>query len=104
MAFLVEPLSPPRLAPLGEIDQRLLVSGGIKPENAAAGLHLFGDEILERGHLEGLVGDFLGKLGRNHDHAVAVAEDDVAGKYRRVATADRTVDLDRLMQLRLGGG
>src|SRR5437868_13367308 len=35
-------------------------------------------------------------------HAVAVAEDDVAGKYRRVAAADRTIDLDRLMQGEIG--
>ena len=82
-------LSSPRFSPRGEIDQRLLVGRGIEPENAAAGLHLFGDEILERGHLEGFVGDLLGEMRGDHDHAVAVAEDDVAGKHRRVAAADR---------------
>ena len=38
----------------------------------------------------------------DHDDAVAVAEDDVAGKYRRVAAADRHVDFDRLMQRQVG--
>ncbi len=38
----------------------------------------------------------------DHDDAVAVAEDDVAGKHRRVAAADRDVDLDRLMQRQIG--
>ena len=55
----------------------------------AALAHLLGDEILERGHLDRFVGDLVGEMRGDHDHAVAVAEDDVAGKHRRVAAADR---------------
>src|SRR5476651_97223 len=68
--------SPSRLLPpCREIGQGLLVGCGIEPENRTAALHLFGDEILERGHLEGFVGDFIGEMGGDDDHAIAVAED-----------------------------
>ena len=40
--------------------------------------------------------------GDDHD-AVAVAQDRVAGKDRRVAAADRHVDVDRLVQGEVGG-
>ncbi len=50
----------------------------------------------------GLVGDLVGEMGGDHDDAVAVAEDHVAGKHRRVAAADRNVDLDRLVQGEVG--
>ena len=63
---------------------------------------LFGNEILERRHLDGLVGDLVGEVRGDHDHAVAVAENDVAGKHRRIAAADRHVDVDRLMQGEVG--
>ena len=79
-----------------------VVGRRIEPEDAAALADFLGDEILERGHLEGLVGDLVGEMRGDHDHAVAVAEDDVAGKHRRVAAADRHVDLDRLMQRQIG--
>ena len=78
------------------------IGRGIEAEDAAALADLLGDEILERGHLEGLIGDLIGEMRRDHDHAVAVAENDVAGKHRRVAAADRHVDLDRLMQRQVG--
>src|SRR5258706_5325982 len=78
-----------RLSPGGEIDHRLVVGGGIEPEYRLSLLHLRGDEILEYRHLEGLVGDLVGEMCRDHDHAIAVAEDDVAGEHRRVAATDR---------------
>ena len=84
------------------IGQRLLVGGGIKPEDRAALADLLGDEILERRHLEGFVGDLIGKMRGDHHHAVAVAQDDVAGKHRRIAAADRHVDFDRLVQREVG--
>src|SRR5712672_404973 len=95
-------LSPVRLAPRGKILWRLLVGRGIEAEDRAALADLLGDKILERGHLDRLIGDLVGKVRGDHDHAVAVAENDVAGKYRRIAAADRDVDLDRLMQGQVG--
>jgi hypothetical protein len=41
-------------------------------------LHLFRDEILEGRHLDGFVGDLVGKMRGDDDDAVAVADDDVA--------------------------
>ena len=95
-------LPPVLLPPRREIHQRLRIGRGIEPQDAAALADLLGDEILERGHLDGLVGDLVGEMRGDHDDAVAVAEDDVAGKHRRVAAADRHVDLDRLMQRQVG--
>src|SRR5712664_3167940 len=95
-------LPPGLFPPCREIGQCLLVGRGIEPEDRAALADFLGDKILERGHLEGLVGDLVGEMRGDHDHAVAVAENDIAGKYRRVAAADRTVDLDRLMQREIG--
>src|SRR6266446_6516503 len=54
--------------------------------------------IIERSHLDCHVGDLISQMRGDHDHAVAVAEKHIAGKHRRVAAADRHVDLDRLMQ------
>ena len=64
-------------------------SVGIEPDDRAAFADLLGDKILERGHLEGFIGDLVGEMRGDHDHAVAVTENDVAGKYRGVAAADR---------------
>ena len=81
---------PPHLLPPGrEIFQRLFVGRGIESEDATASAYLLSDEILERRHLEGLICDLVGEVRRDHDHAVAVAEDDVAGKHRRVAASNR---------------
>ena len=53
-------LSSRLLPPRREIFQRLLVSCRVKPENAAALSYFLGDKILERGHLEGFIGNFVG--------------------------------------------
>src|SRR6266704_6243477 len=95
-------LPPGLFPPRREIDQRLLVGRGIKPEDRAAVADFFRSKILERRHLKRLVSDLVGEMRGDHDHAVAVAENDIAGKYRRIAAADRTVDLDRLMQREIG--
>jgi hypothetical protein len=94
---------PPRLLPpYREILHRLLIRRGIEAEDAAAPAHFRADEIFERGHLEGLVGDFVGKMRRDDDDAVGIAQNDVAGKHRRVAAADRDIDFDRLVQGQVG--
>src|SRR5438552_13623327 len=86
-------LSPFGFAPGGEIGERLLIRCRIESKNAAALLDFLRDKILERGHLESLVRDLVGEMRGDHDHAVAIAEDDVAGKHRRVARADPPPDL-----------
>src|ERR1700722_8576831 len=85
-------LPPLHLPPDRKIRLRLLVGGRIKPEDATPSTNLLGHKILERGHLKGLVGDFLGKMRGDYDHAVTIAENNVAGKHRCVAAADRHVD------------
>src|SRR5712664_3889353 len=91
-------LSPGLFPPRREIGQCLLIGRRIKPKDRAAPADFFGDKILERGHFEGLVGDLVGEMRGDHDHAIAVAENDITGKYRRIAAADRAIDLDRLMK------
>ena len=44
--------------------------------------HLLGGEVLERGHLHGLGRDLVGQVRRDHHHALAVADDDVAREDR----------------------
>src|SRR4051812_18431658 len=38
----------------------------------------------------------------DHDHSVGIAENDVTGKHRCIAAADRHIDLDCLMQREIG--
>jgi hypothetical protein len=40
--------------------------------------------------------------GGDHDHALAIAHHDVAGPDRRVAAADRHIDVDRLVERQVG--
>src|SRR5262245_42527234 len=87
-------LPPVLLAPGGEVLQRFWIGRGIEAEDALTRLHTLSDEILIGGHLERLVGDLVGEMYRDHDHAVTIAQDHVAGEYRRIATGDRHVDVD----------
>ena len=59
---------------------------------------LFRHEVFESRHFMGLVGDFVGNAGGDHDNAFPVTDDDVAGKDRNTAAADRKVEVDGLMQ------
>ncbi len=70
-----------------EIFQRLLVGRRIEAEDAAAFSHLLSDKVLERRHLERLIRDLVGEMRRDHDHAVGIPQNDVAGKHRRVAAS-----------------
>src|ERR1700751_2890576 len=91
-----------RFAPGRKILQRLLVGCGVKAEDRAAVVHFRCHKILECCHLERFVCDFIGEVRGDHDDAVAIAEDDVPGKHRCIAAADRAIDLDRLMQGEVG--
>ena len=90
------------LPPRCEIDHRLRIGRGIESKNAAALADFLGDEILERGHLDRFVGDLVGEMGGDDDDAVAIPQNDVAWKHRRIAATDGHVDLDRLMQGEIG--
>src|SRR6478736_2357948 len=81
-------LPPVLLPPRRKILKRLRIGRRIEPENAAALADFVGDKILERGHLKSFLGDLIGEMRGDHDDAVAVAQNHVAGKYRRVAAAD----------------
>ena len=87
-----------------EIGLGFFVGGGIKADDRAALVHFFYNEILERGHFDGLSGDLVGEVGRDDDHTIAVADYDVARKYRCVTAADGNVDVDGLMDGQVGGG
>jgi|SRR4051812_48876572 len=58
-----------------------------RPFNTSSVTKSSGDEVLEPGHLGALVGEFVREVRRDH----------VAREYRRVAAADRALDLDRLV-------
>src|SRR4051812_46842519 len=90
-------LAPVRLAPGREVVLRALVGRGVEAKDRAALAHLFGDEILEGGHLVRLLGNLVREVRRYHHHAFAVANHDVARPDRRVATADGYVDVQRLV-------
>ena len=90
-------------APCSEVAQRPRVGGRIQAKNRAALLHLVRHEVLERGHLDGLIGQLVGEMSGKHDHAFCITDDDVTRKYRGVASADRHVDVDRLMKRQVSG-
>src|SRR3984893_15885418 len=73
-----------------------------KAQDGAALEHLLGHEILERGHLHCLIRDLVGKVRGHDNNSFAIANDHIAGKDRRIAAADRPIDLDRLMQREVG--
>ena len=45
-----------------------------------------------------LVREFVRQVRRDNDDPFGVANDDVAREHRRIAAADRPIDLDGLMQ------
>ena len=60
-----------------------------------AGLHALERPGLSPLLRERVVGDLLGERGRKHEHALAVADDHVAGHDERAGAGDRDVDLER---------
>src|SRR5271166_4363243 len=90
------------LAPGLEVLPRLLVRGRIKAENGTTLEHLLRHEILESGHLDCLVRDLVSEVRGNDHNSLAVANDHIAGKDRRITAADGPIDLDRLMQGEVG--
>ena len=65
-------------APGRELARRLRISRRIEADDRAAFRDLLGHEILERRHLDGFRGDLVGDVRRDHDHAFAIADNDVA--------------------------
>src|SRR5215212_2757442 len=89
--------------PSREIHPSLLLGGWIEPENRAALHDLLGDELLECRHLHSLGGDFVGKMGRDHDDALGIADHDVARPYGNVPASDRHVDIECLVEREVRG-
>src|SRR5690606_14554787 len=68
----------------------------IETDDAAAAAHRLGREGFVAGLLPGRLRRLVGKRGRDHDDAVAVAHDDVTRIDRDIAAADRHLDFRRL--------
>src|SRR5260370_5902275 len=94
--------TPVRRAPALELLARLRPRR-IDAEDRAPLLDLLLHEILERGLLEGFLGHLLCKVLRDHDHALVIADDDVARIDRHFAARDRNVEIDRVMLDQVGG-
>src|ERR1700744_6410338 len=82
-------------APDGEGVEVGRVRRRVEAERLLAGADAFGDEVFVGGHFDGVGGDFIDDAGGDDDHAVRIADDDVAWEERSVAAADRDVDVDR---------
>jgi hypothetical protein len=78
-------LGPPQL----EQVQICRIGRQVQAAGWVAGADPFGDEVLVGSHFGGLGGEFLGEMGRQHDHSVAIAGNDVAGKHRGIAALGR---------------
>src|SRR6266436_6166865 len=82
---------------------RLEVALGLLPrsreetnQRAATGHFLLGEFVVER-RRQRFFGDRVDNVRRDHNDAVAIADDDVAGIDRDTATGDRQVEIGRLM-------
>lgn len=51
--------------------------------------HFLGHEILECRHLGRFIRDLICKARRDRDDTFRIADDDIAGEYRRIAASDR---------------
>ena len=96
--------APEFLAPHCERRQIRRICWRVETRDRLAGPHAFRHEVLKDRHLVGFLGDRVGDAGGDHDHAVSVADDDVAREDRGVAAADRDLRVDRLVEGEVGGG
>ena len=76
--------------------------GRVEAEDRLPLAHFLGHEGLEQVLFRSVMGDLLGDVGRDHHHALAVADHDVAREYRHAAAADRHVQVDRMMLDQVG--
>jgi hypothetical protein len=79
------------------------VGCGIQPKDARARLHALGHEVLVGGHLDRLGGDLVDEGRRDNDHAVLVAQDDVAREHRASPQAIGTLMSTAWCSVRLVG-
>src|SRR2546423_8394809 len=79
--------SPIGLPPGLEILARLLLGCGIKPQDGTALEHLLSHEILKSGHLNCLVRDLVSEVRGNDHNSLAIANDHITGKDRRIGAA-----------------
>ena len=86
------------LPPYGEGIQVRFIRRWIQTKRFLPGPYPLGHEILIGRHFHRIGSDLLHDLGRDDDHPVRVADDNIARKHRCVTTTDRDVDVDRLMQ------
>ena len=77
---------------------------GIGAGEGGAGFDFLEDERLEGFLLGGGCGDLGGQMTRDHDDALFVADQDVARKDRHAGTADRHIDIDRVMDRQANRG
>ena len=75
--------------PFGKFEFRRVAGCRIEADDGRAIHDLFGDEIFIGRHLHGLIGNLVGKMGRDDDDALIVADQNNAGENRNIA--DRPV-------------
>src|ERR1700760_2180724 len=88
LSFSWPPSATLLLTPCRKVSPGLFIGRRIEAENRPPLVHFRQHEILERRHLGAFVGKLIGKVRGDDDHAVMIADDDVAGPDRRIATTD----------------
>ena len=87
-----------------KVFSRLIFRRRVEANDSAALQNFLGHKILKGGHLDCFIRDLISQM-RWHDHnSLRIANDDVARKDRSIATADRSIYLDCLMQREVGRG
>src|SRR5947208_6977063 len=89
--------------PIREVAISLIVGCRIQAEDRASSQHFLGHEIFERRHLDRLLRDLVREMRWNDNDTFGIADDDVAGEYRRIAASDRNIDVERLVNRQVGG-
>src|ERR1700674_1027316 len=92
------------LLPFLEVALRLVAGDRKKSgQRTPARNLLLGEVVIQRG-FQRLLGYGIHDVGGNHHHAVAIADDDVAGEHRHATAPDRQVEVDRVVCDRARGG
>ena len=89
------------LAPGSELLKRLVLGRGVEADDRFARFDLFGNEVLESGHLKGLLSDLFGQVCRDHDDTVVIADNDITRKDGDITAADRDIQVESLVAGRL---
>ena len=92
------PISAPHLfAPSLKINRRLRVRIGIQAHGRSTFFDFLCHKILKYRHFNRFIRQLLGEMGRQHQHAIRITHDHITRKNGRITTADRDINIDRMM-------